>query len=347
MGRQMKTKITTRKIWSRNDNVINWNQSHILLYFVIVLSLIAVSPMLLQDITPQAFAASQIITIPYGAFDPNFNTAAPQWYLPTAITIQVNQTLTWVNQDTEGHTVTSGKAGGREGLIQNNMGQPSGLFDSGTIKPGKTWSYTFTKPGQYEYFCTIHPWMDGYITVNEVQPDPTDADGKKLTQFPLVRLTPDRRYEADLSWEPHYIMTGHKITFVFQFYDNVMPHPIPAHYVFTITQNGKELFKSEDRTQFGGGYNYFRFDESGPVVFRFDDIDNSGQSVQYSTIVEQMNSSMGSMAGMDDMVQPARNMVLQDYLLPLFFTPALITAGVVVFLVKVRKKKPEEGRNMP
>src|SRR5574337_2048608 len=347
MSRQIKTKITTRKIWSRNDNAVNWNQSRILLYFVIVLSLIAVSPVLLQDITPQAFAASQIITIPYGAFDPNFNTAAPQWYLPTAITIQVNQTLTWFNQDTEGHTVTSGKAGGREGLIQNNMGQPSGLFDSGTIKPGKTWSYTVTKPGQYEYFCTIHPWMDGYITVNEVQPDSTDADGKKLTQFPLVRLTPDRRYEADISWEPQYIMTGHKTTFVFEFYDHIMPHPIPAHYVFTITQNGKELFKSEDRTQFGGGYNYFRFDEPGPAVFRFDDIDNSGQSVQYSTIVQQMNSSMGNMAGMDDMVQPARNMVLQDYLLPLFFTPALITAGVVVFLVKIRKKKPEEGRRTP
>lgn len=343
----MKTKIIKRKTWSGDDKTMSGNQFYTSsLCFTIALLVLVASPVLLQIIAPQASATVQIITIPYGAFDPNFNTAAPQWYLPSATTIQVNQTVTWVNQDTEGHTITSGKAGGREGLIQNNMGQPSGLFDSGTIKPGKTWSYTFTKPGQYEYFCTIHPWMDGYIIVNENQPDPTDADGKKLTQFPLVRLTPDRRYEADLTWEPHYIMTGHKTIFVFQFYDNVMPHPIPAHYVFTITQNGKELFKSEDRTQFGGGYNYFRFDEPGPAIFRFDDIDNSGQSVQYSTIVEQMNSSsnVGNMAGMDDMVQPARNMVLQDYLIPLFFTPALITAGVVVLLVKIRKKKPQERK---
>lgn len=57
-----------------------------------------------------------------------------------------------------------------------------------------------------------------------------------------------------------------------------------------------------------------------------------------------MNSSsdMSGMAGMDDMVQPARNMVLQDYLIPLFFTPALITAGAVALLVKIRKKKPHE-----
>lgn len=341
----MNTKITKRKIWSGYDKTTSSNQFYASsLSLAIVILVLVASSVLLPVSIPQASAAIQIVTIPYGAFDPNFNTAAPQWYLPSAVTIQVNQTITWVNQDTEGHTITSGKAGGREGLIQNNMGQPSGLFDSSTIPPGKTWSYTFTKPGQYEYFCTIHPWMDGYITVNENLPDPTDADGKKITQFPLVRLTPDRKYEADLTWEPHYIMTGHQTTFVFQFYDNVMPHPISAHYVFTITQNGKELFKSEDRTQFGGGYNYFRFDEPGPVIFRFDDIDNSGQSVQYSTIVQQMNSSMGNMAGMDNMVEPARNMVLQDYLIPLFFTPALITAGVVVLLVKIRKKKPEEGK---
>jgi plastocyanin len=343
----MNTKITKRKIWSGDDKITSCNQFYIsALSFTIALLVLVASPVLLQIVVPQASAAVQIVTIPYGAFDPNFNTAAPQWYLPTATTIQVNQTVTWVNQDTEGHTITSGKAGGREGLIQNNMGQPSGLFDSGTIPPGKTWSYTFTKPGQYEYFCTIHPWMDGYIIVNENQPDPTDADGKKITQVPLVRLTPDRKYEADLTWEPHYIMTGHKTTFVFQFYDNVMPHPIPAHYVFTIIQNRHQVFQSEDRTQFGGGYNYFRFDEPGPVIFRFDDIDNSGQSVEYSTIVEQMNSSsnMGNMAGMNDMVEPARNMVLQDYLLPLFFTPALITAGAVVLLVKIRKKKPQEKK---
>jgi len=315
---------------------------------IILLSLFSLFAIFLLPISlPQASAAQQTVTIPYGAFDPNFNTVAPQWYLPTATTIQVNQTITWVNQDTEGHTVTSGKAGGREGLLQNNMGQPSGLFDSGTIKPKESWSYTFTKAGQYEYFCTIHPWMDGYVIVNEKQPDPTDVDGTKLTQFPLVRLTLDRKYEVDLSWEPHYIVAGHKITLVFQFYDLVMPHPIPAHYILTIMQNGKQLFKSEDRTQFGGGYAYFRFDEPGPAVFRFDDIDNTGQSVQYSVMVEQMdsNSDMSNMAGMDDMVQPARNMVLQDYLIPLFFTPALAIAGVTILILKIQKWKSRKGES--
>lgn len=305
--------------------------------FVIILSMILFSSfMFTYDHMPQAMAVEQTITIPQGAFDPNFNTIAPQWYMPTVATIQVNQTVMWVNQDTEGHTITSGKPGGREGLVQNNMGQPNGIFDSGIIKPGKTWSYTFTKAGQYEYFCTIHPWMSGFIVVNEQEPTPSDADGNKITKFPVVRFTPDKTIEADLGWEPHYIMTGHKITFVYQFYDNVMPHPIPAHYVFTITQNGQELYKREDSTQFGGGYTYFKFDNPGPVTFKFDDVAHTGQSVQYTTMVEQPTGSMQGMAGMDDsMMEPARNMDLQNSLIPIFFTPALATAGVIVLYYKV------------
>ena len=344
--KQQETKLAQRcnkTISGESFNTIPKNLVTILLP-LFSLCIIFLSPISL----PQASAAQQTVTIPYGAFDPNFNTAAPQWYLPTVTTIQVNQTVTWINQDTEGHTVTSGKAGGREGLVQNDMGKTSGLFDSGTIKPKESWSHTFTEPGQYEYFCTIHPWMDGYVVVKENQPDPTDANGNTLRQFPLVRVTPDRKYEADLTWEPHYIVTGHKITFVFQFYDLVTPHPIPAHYIFTITQNGKQLFKSEDRTQFGGGYLYFRFDEPGPAIFKFDDIDKTGQSVQYSVMVEQMDSKsdMSDIAGMGDMVQPARNMALQDYLIPLFFTPALTIAGVTILILQIKKWRSSKRKDV-
>jgi plastocyanin len=315
-------------------NIISKSLTMFLSIFVLA------SIFLLQTPFTQASAAEQTVTIPYGASDPNFSTVAPQWYMPAVITIQVNQTITWVNQDTEGHTVTSGKSGGRTGLVQNNMGQPSGLFDSGTFKPGKSWSYTFTKAGQYEYFCTIHPWMDGYVVVNENESDATDADGNKITKFPIIRYVSDKTIEADLSWEPHYIITGHKITFVYQFYDNVKYKPIPAHYVLTITQNGQELFKRDDSTQFGGGYSYFKFDNPGPVIFRFDDIAHTGQSVQYSTIVEQANmAGMQGMSGMDDnMVEPARNMDVNNSLIPLFFTPTFIALGAIFFMVKIRKK---------
>ncbi|MDG6991208.1 MAG: copper oxidase, partial [Nitrososphaerota archaeon] len=41
----------------------------------------------------------------------------------------------------------------------------NGTFSSGNIAPGQIWTYTFTKPGTYEYFCTYHLWMGGEVIV--------------------------------------------------------------------------------------------------------------------------------------------------------------------------------------
>lgn len=283
---------------------------------------------------------NQVITIPYGAYDPNYNTAAPTWYQPPVVTINVNQSITWVNQDKEIHTVTSGKSAGRAGLIGNSVGQPDGLFDSGHIGIGQSWTHKFTQAGTFEYFCTIHPWMQGYVIVQPAQSTPVDAQGNKITKFPLVRLTQDRAYEVDLDWEPHYITTGQQITFIYQIYDNIKFEAIPAHYVFTITQDGQQLHKVDDSTQFGGAYQYFRFDNPGPVTFEFDDIAHTGQSVQYSTIVEQGNSSTGNMNM--PMVEPARNMEISWWLMPLFFVPA----GVAVAAIYYFKQREKRARSM-
>jgi plastocyanin len=72
-------------------------------------------------------------------------------YDPDNITvvIGVNNTVIWTNNDNEPHTVTAS----------------DGSFDSGNINPGATFTYTFTKPGTFRYFCTPHPWMHGYVTV--------------------------------------------------------------------------------------------------------------------------------------------------------------------------------------
>jgi hypothetical protein len=75
----MNTKTTQRRIWSRNDNATS--KSQIFSINLVVLSVLLVliaGPILLQIVTPQALASVQTVTIPYGAFDPNFNTAAPR-----------------------------------------------------------------------------------------------------------------------------------------------------------------------------------------------------------------------------------------------------------------------------
>jgi plastocyanin len=85
------------------------------------------------------------ITIVMGSSSPN----NAQFYSPANYTMIVGSTVTWVNHDDATHTVT-----------ENN-----GLFDSGPLPLGASFSYTFTQPGTYHYSCAYHPWMMGTIVV--------------------------------------------------------------------------------------------------------------------------------------------------------------------------------------
>ena len=110
----------------------------------------------------------KIITIPKGAANPEVDITkfkAPQWYIPSPITINVNDTVKWINNDTEPHTATSGIGAGISSASTNAKGKPNGLFDSGSFKPGSSYSLKFNKTGTFNYFCTIHPWMEAVVTV--------------------------------------------------------------------------------------------------------------------------------------------------------------------------------------
>jgi plastocyanin len=76
-----------------------------------------------------------------------------------SIAVFMSLTITWKNNDTEAHTVTSGISAGIESLMNNKRGMPNGLFDSGTFKPGQSWTHTFAKSGVYTYFVLFtHGW---------------------------------------------------------------------------------------------------------------------------------------------------------------------------------------------
>lgn len=45
------------------------------------------------------------------------------------------------------------------------MGLCPGMFDSGFLNKGDTWSYAFEEPGELEYLCTPHPWMKAKVVV--------------------------------------------------------------------------------------------------------------------------------------------------------------------------------------
>lgn len=77
------------------------------------------------------------------------------YYDPEKLEVPLGTTVIWTNEDSAAHTVTSGNA----------QAGPTGVFDSGMFMQGDVYQYTFTTPGNQEYFCVVHPWMVGAVKV--------------------------------------------------------------------------------------------------------------------------------------------------------------------------------------
>jgi amicyanin len=68
---------------------------------------------------------------------------------PEALTVPVGTTVTWTNRDDIPHTVVS----------------TDGVFKSKVLDTDEKFSFTFTKAGTYDYFCSVHPKMTGKVIV--------------------------------------------------------------------------------------------------------------------------------------------------------------------------------------
>jgi plastocyanin len=105
--------------------------------------------------SPPASGSVTTVSITIGASVPTNG----QFYEPNNVDTSVGSMVTWVNDDTAPHTVTSG-------IVENNRPTPDGSFDSGIINPGDSFPFVFDKAGEYPYYCTIHPFMTGKVTSN-------------------------------------------------------------------------------------------------------------------------------------------------------------------------------------
>ncbi|KUN70065.1 copper-binding protein [Streptomyces canus] len=88
------------------------------------------------------------------------------------LVVEAGQTVQWTNHDSAPHTVTTTKA--------------PVAFDSGTLKQGQSWSYTFTKVGTYEYYCAVHPDMVSSVKVVAA----SGGGGGGTTPAPTPTATP-------------------------------------------------------------------------------------------------------------------------------------------------------------
>lgn len=98
---------------------------------------------------------------------PNSVVIAGFAFRPASLTVRLGATVTWTNQDSIEHTATSQTGPGT--LV------PSGVFDSGPLGLGATFSHTFESAGEFHYFCLPHgSSMQGVIRVERC---PADLSG--------------------------------------------------------------------------------------------------------------------------------------------------------------------------
>lgn len=91
------------------------------------------------------------IIIPNG----NAQQSNTGFYIPLNLHVKDDTTVVWINNDNVLHTIQS----------QDQNGKPSGLFNSNVLKSGETFTFKFEEPGLYNYYCTLHPWRVGQVTV--------------------------------------------------------------------------------------------------------------------------------------------------------------------------------------
>ena len=124
----------------------------------IIFLLLTISSVIFVSLTPVA-AQTYNIQITLGSGSSQNCVASNNCYNPDSSPVSSGTTVTWTNTDNVAHTVTSG---------HSSDNQTGTIFDSGLIKAGGTFSFTFKNPGTYPYFCLVHPWMTGQIVAVSV-----------------------------------------------------------------------------------------------------------------------------------------------------------------------------------
>lgn len=103
--------------------------------------------------TPETNIVSKVSQIPVTTDESSVNVDIKNLeFNPTTLNIKTGTKVTWTNSDNTPHTVTS---------------EFVKLFDSKTLSPGQSFSFTFDKSGFINYSCNIHPTMKGIIIIKD------------------------------------------------------------------------------------------------------------------------------------------------------------------------------------
>ena len=140
-----------------------------------------------------ANASHFTISIPEGDHNPGMRSVI-DFYVPRSHSVNVGDVITWTNDDSIPHTITSGEGVSLvKSMKENPQGTPDGIFDSGVIDAKESWSYTFSESGNYPYYCALHPWVQRSIIVLESEqkiPSPNEQLREAVKPYD-IKCNPD------------------------------------------------------------------------------------------------------------------------------------------------------------
>ena len=186
--------------------------------------------------TPSAFAdhTEASVSAPAGSSVPGCEET-DECFIPSTVTIDVGGVVTWSNDDTAAHTVTSGSA----------AAGPDATFDSSLFMAGTTFEHTFAEAGEYPYFCMVHPWMVGTVIVQAEGEEMEDEHDGEL----MVKITSDP------------VGQGETMTVMVEIMDDEGNPTEHVNYNVKATQNGEVVLDDQGVHDHDGSMSH----ETGPL----------------------------------------------------------------------------------
>ena len=210
------------------------------------------------------------------------NAASGKSYDPKELTIGKGTTVTWINRDSQGHTVTNGNPGETAAhVLFDSTKDPSGFL----IQPEGKFEYTFDTVGEFPYWCQVHPWMTAKVIVMEKMETIGGGDGKEFSP-PMEAVTEDGDIKVRVSWSPVTIDSGIPIDFKIETIDSNTNKPTSSKLYDSMLfdPDGNHVDASHRSLQ-SKDIQTYTFENTGTFTLRLENVNNTGQAVEFSITV--------------------------------------------------------------
>jgi len=207
---------------------------------------------------------------------------------PSTLTVPEGTAVTWKNEDGAGHTVT-GATDPKDASTWGSIIIGGNKFDTAPspflIAPGANWSFTFTEEGEFPYVCQVHPWMVAKVIVMEKMETIGGGDGKEFSP-PMEAVTEDGDIKVRVSWSPVTIEQGIPIDFKIETLDPQTSEPTSSKLYDSMLfdPDGKHVDASHRSLQ-SKDIQTYTFENTGTFTLRLENVNNTGQAVEFLVTV--------------------------------------------------------------